>query len=120
MWARVVEIMLGCWLLVTPFVFRDTPGIEAYARIAVIVGALAGAMSLLSFWNPMRFARFGTLILAFSLMIHGYVSAARPGPPTAQNEIVVGLVLLLFAILPNDVNRPPGRVSGSEPRSGPV
>jgi hypothetical protein len=46
---------------------------------------------------------------------HGYVSAVRPGPPAAQNEIMVGLLLLLFAILPNDVNRPPS--TAPAPRS---
>lgn len=24
MWARVVEVMLGCWLAVSPFVFRHS------------------------------------------------------------------------------------------------
>lgn len=107
MWPRVVEVMLGCWLMVAPFVFRGTPSVEEYAATAVASGAVIAAASLLSFWPRARVARLATLAAAVWLAAHGYFSAPRPGPPAAQNEIVVGLVLLLFAILPNETNQPP-------------
>lgn len=107
MWPRVVEIMLGCWLLVTPLVFRDTPGAGNYAGNALVCGALLGTLSLLSFWRPLRLAHLGTLLVALWLTGHGYFSAQRPGPPAAQNEITVGLILLLFAVLPNEINQRP-------------
>lgn len=107
MWPRVVEGMLGCWMLVAPFVFRGTQSVDDYATIAVISGGLLITTSLLSFWHGARFARFGTLVIALSLAGHGYFSASRPGPPAAQNELTIGLLLLLFAVLPNETNRPP-------------
>jgi hypothetical protein len=107
MWPRVVEVMLGCWLLVTPFVFRDTPDASQYSANAVVSAALLIAASLLAFWRRMRLAHVGTLAVALWLIAHGYFGVARPGPPAAQNEIVVGLILLLFAILPGEINDAP-------------
>ena len=107
MWPRVVEVMLGCWMLATPFVFRDTPAVDEYAANAVASAALLIVASLLSFWRRMRLAHLGTLLVALWLAGHGYFAAARPGPPAAQNEIVVGLLLLLFAILPGETNAVP-------------
>ncbi len=124
MWPRVVEVMLGAWLLVTPFIFRATPEVDAYTASAFAAGAIAAVASLASCWDPLRHARFLTLGVSFWLMLHGYFSAARPGPPAAQNELVVGSILLLFAILPNEINAKPrpwretGQGSGAQGFAG--
>ena len=107
MWPRVIEGMLGCWLLVTPLVFRNTAAVEDYTTSALGSGAIVIVMALLSFWEPPRFARFGTLGVSLWLTLHGFFAAERPGPPAAQNEILIGLTLLLFAIIPNEASRPP-------------
>jgi hypothetical protein len=107
MWPRVIEGMLGCWLLVTPFVFRGTASVEEYTTSAVVSGALVIVMAVLSFWEPTRLARFATLGVSLWLSLHGYFAAERPGPPAAQNEIMIGLTLLLFAIIPNEASQPP-------------
>ena len=107
MWPRVVEVMLGAWLVISPFIFRDTSGLERYTVSMVVSGTVIAVASSLAFWSPAAGARYVTLLTSLWLMAHGYFFAARPGPPAAQNELVVGLVILLFAVLPNDVNRPP-------------
>ena len=107
MWPRVIEGMLGCWLLVTPLVFRGTPAVEDYTTSALVSGAVIIVMALLSFWEPTRLARFVTLGVSLWLALHGYFAAERPGPPAAQNEIMIGLTLLLMAIIPNEASRPP-------------
>ena len=104
MWPRVAEVALGCWLLLMPLVFRETPGVDGYATSALVSGGIIAIASLASVWRPARFARFGTLAVSIWLMLHGYFSAPRPGPPAAQNEVVVGLIVALFAILPNETN----------------
>lgn len=123
MWPRVVEVTLGAWLLITPFVFRDSPAIHTYATNAMISGSVVIVASLLCFWRRADRSYFVTLLVALWLIGHGYFSAERPGPAPAQNEIMVGLLLLLFAILPTETNQPPGpwrgRISaeaGSPPR----
>lgn len=107
MWPRVVEVMLGSWLVISPFVFRGTPELERYTISLVASGSVVVVASLLAFWRPAGAARFVTLLTALWLTGHGYFAAVRPGPPAAQNEITIGLLLLIFAILPNETNRPP-------------
>ena len=107
MWPRVVEVMLGAWLVISPFVFRGTADLERYTVNFVVSGSVVTVASLLAFWRPAGWARFVTLLAALWLTGHGYFAAVRPGPPAAQNEIVIGLLLLIFAILPNETNRPP-------------
>lgn len=107
MWPRVIELMLGAWLLVSPFVFRATPALERYTWSMVAAGSVVVIASLLSFWPRAAGARFVTLLASLWLAGHGYFAAPRPGPPAAQNEIMLGLLLLVFAILPNETNRPP-------------
>ena len=119
MWPRVVEVMLGCWLLVTPFVFRDTEAIGNYTINSVISGSVVILASLLSFWDRTRSARMVTLVVSLWLATHGYFWAERPGPPAAQNELAVGLVLLLFAVLPNETNDVPRRWRRRETQSSP-
>lgn len=99
--------MFGAWLMASPFVFRATADSGAYSASSFICGGLVMALSLLCFWTPLRYAHLGTLLVALSLAGHGYFAADRPGPPAAQNEIMTGLLLLLFAILPSNVNEPP-------------
>lgn len=115
MWPRVVEAMLGCWLLITPFVFRGTVSLDDYVVNAAVCGSLVLASSLSSIWPPAAMARLGTLAVALWLMPHGYFAAERPGPPAAQNEIVVGLTLILFAVLPNQINERPAPWRDSHP-----
>lgn len=107
MWPRVVEVMIGAWLVITPLVFRGTEDVDRYAVNAVVSGSVVITASLMAFWRRTAWMRLVTLAVSCWLAGHGYLSAVRPGPPAAQNEIMVGLLLLLFAVLPNDVNRPP-------------
>jgi SPW repeat len=107
MWPRTVEVMLGAWLIISPFVFRDTPGADAYTVNVAVSGALVVLFSLSCFWRPLRRAHLGSLAVALWLAGHGYFSAVRPGPPAAQNELMTGLLLLLFVILPSETNEPP-------------
>lgn len=107
MWPRVVELALGCWLVISPFIFRDTPDVERYFANDLICGSLAVVLSLLCFWEPARRAHLGTLALAAWLALFGYFSADRPGPPAAQNDLVIGLLLAIFAIIPTESSRPP-------------
>jgi hypothetical protein len=107
MWARVIEVMLGCWLAMSPFIFRH----NAEDRIlwvndlssAIVVTAFA----LVSFWSPLRFAHFANLVVALWLIAFGFWAFPYPTPPALQNDILVGFLLLMFAIIPNEASQPP-------------
>jgi hypothetical protein len=107
MWARVIEVMLGCWLAVSPYIFRHSADDmrlwlnDLFSATAVIVLALA------SFWSPLRFAHVANIAMALWLIAFGFWVSPYPTPPALQNDIVVGLLLLMFAIVPNEASRPP-------------
>ena len=107
MWARVVEMMLGAWLAASPFVFRHPADQDAWwwtdlgAAGAVVVFALA------SYWRPLQHAHLLTAGVGAWLIGFGYLGSPYPTPPALQNDIVVGLVLIVFAIVPNEASQPP-------------
>ena len=107
MWPRVAELMIGLWLILSPLIFRGTNAVEQFAPLDVTAGAAVVIFSLLSFWDRTEWAHFGTALLAIGLGAFAYLAWERPGPPAAQNEIFVALLLLLLAIIPNEASRPP-------------
>ena len=107
MWARVCELMLGVWLMLSPFIFRGTDELEQLFWIHLGAGAAVVIFSLLSFWRPAGWAHFLTAALAVGLGTFAYFAFDRPGPPAAQNAIAVALLLMMFAIVPNEATLPP-------------
>jgi hypothetical protein len=107
MWARVVEVMLGGWLALSPFIFRhtaDQPALwfnDLFCALAVITFAL------LSFWPPLRQAHLAICGTALWLIGFGFVASPPPAPPALQNHILVGLLLLMFGVVPNEASLPP-------------
>lgn len=107
MWPRVVEAMLGTWLVLSPLVFAETLDYSRFQTVDVTTGAAVVGLSLASFWRRDEWLHLVTAVVAVALALLAYFGSARPGPPGAQNEIVTALLLLLFAIIPNEANRPP-------------
>lgn len=105
MWGRTTEVMLALWLIVSPFVFGHVGTPLAYSDWAA--GGAVLLLSLFSFWPPTRRAHLLNLAAAGWLAAYGYFAYAHPAPPGAQNEILVGLTLLLLAIIPNDNEKIP-------------
>lgn len=107
MWPRVVELMLGGWLILSPLIFRGTESVEAFATRDVTAGSAIVVLSLLSFWHRTARVHLCTAALALGLGLYAYLIWPRPGPPAAQNEIAVAMLLVLFAIIPNEATTPP-------------
>lgn len=108
MWARVVEFMLSCWLAASPFIFHYSDSARALWWNDFLAAIGVGGASLLSYWRPTRRAHLFTLVVAIWLIGFGrFGSVGSPGPGM-QNEIVVGLLLLMFALVPNHAAHPPG------------
>lgn len=106
MWARVVEVMLGCWLAVSPFVFRHSAEDRMLWFSDLLSALVVMVLALSSFWRPLRYAHLGIVAVGLWLIVVGYV-APYPTPPAFQNDIAVGLLLLIFAIVPNNAAQPP-------------
>lgn len=107
MWSRVVEIMLGHWLLISPFIFRHPVQETAWWINDMACGVTVIVLGLLSFWRPTRNAHLLMLPIGCWLILVGFLWSAHPAPPALQNDVLLGLLLLMFAIIPNQASLPP-------------
>ena len=112
MWGRVVEIMLGLWLVFSPMVWGHYPSDPWLWRSDVISGAAVIAVALLSFWpfrtlGFLRYAHLVTLLVASWVVGFSYFYSGHPAGPGYQNAILTGLTLLLVAMVPNQASQPP-------------
>lgn len=107
MWARVVEVMLGCWLAISPFIFNHPVEKSAWWMNDLSCGFAVNVLALLSSWHPMRYAHLALVLVALWLIGFGYLAAPYPTPPALQNDLILGLLVLMFAIIPNDASHPP-------------
>jgi len=106
MWSRVVEVMLGCWLLISPFVFRHAADEPALWANDLACGTAAIVFGLLSYWRPMRHAHLATMAVGGWLIAFAYRTGFGSAPPASQNHLILGLLLLMFAVIPNKAGRP--------------
>jgi peptidoglycan/LPS O-acetylase OafA/YrhL len=107
MWPRVVEIMLGVWLAISPFVFRHRAEDIGYWAVDFGMALAIWLFSSLSFWERTRFAHVGILLVAAFLLAYGFLATGHPTPPALQNHVVIGFLLLMFGIIPNHAEEPP-------------
>lgn len=107
MWPRVVEVMFGCWLAMSPFIFDHPPDEPRLWWNDVGCAAVVIALALASFHRRMRWAHFWIIAVGLWLIASGYVATEEPVPAAVQNDVLVGWLLLMFAIIPNAADRPP-------------
>jgi hypothetical protein len=113
MWARYAELVLAGWLGISPFVMNHGQSTWLWVH-DLLLALLIASLALLSFRRP--FVRAHLLLIPVAAWLtgfgwwhaHGYATGA---PAAFQNWIVVGLLLLLFAIIPSHASTPPGRSS---------
>ena len=108
MWPRVVELMLAIWMLMAPFaVGADVTSGMTWVRAAV-PALIVMTVSFASFWGPVRRRPFHLISAATGLAVAlAAWIGPRPLPPLEQSELVTGLMLLMFAIIPNEASLPP-------------
>jgi hypothetical protein len=107
MWARIIEILLGCWLALSPFIFPDWADQKTYWINDLLCGLAIFLLALASFWPAFRHAHLVIGVVAFWLIGFGYWGVSHPAPLAAQNELLLGLLLLMVAIIPNEAFLPP-------------
>jgi len=106
MWSRVVEIMLGCWLLMSPFLFRYSADETALWANDLASGSAVILFGLFSYWHPTRHAHLLSLAVGGWLLAFAYLKGFGTAPAAPQHHLILGLLLLMFAIIPNDADRP--------------
>ncbi len=104
MWARSCELMLGLWLIVSPFVFRHPAGDLTHWAIDLSCGSAVVVIASFAFWPRTGRAHVAHFLVAAFLFGHGWLNAPSP---TSSNHIMVALLLALLAVIPSDVLTPP-------------
>jgi hypothetical protein len=116
MWSRVVEVMLGCWLLMSPFLFAHPAGSTALWVNDLACGAAVIVFGLFSYWRPTRHAHLLSLFVGSWLIVFAYWHGFGGATAAAQNQLILGLLLLMFAVIPNDASQPaPGWIEEFSP-----
>ncbi len=106
MWARIIEVALGCWLAMSAFIFRHAAEERALWFNDLLSATAVIILALLSFWRPLQFAHLANGVVGLWLIVFGFWAIPYPTPPALQNDIVVGLLLVMFAIVPNKASLP--------------
>jgi hypothetical protein len=108
MWARTVEVMLGFWLGASPFIFSHSPVEPRLWWNDLGSAFLIITISLFSFWSRTMRAHLLNILMALWLIGFGYFGfGGEPPPPAAQNDLTVGLILLMLAVIPSEATLPP-------------
>ncbi len=104
MWPRIVEIMLGLWLVLSPLIFRLGAGDPALIINHLIYGTATVAVSLIAI--RVRFLRIVTIAIGLSLIGYGYVAGGYPPAPGYLNLIVIGVLVGALGLIPTDCLQP--------------
>ena len=107
MWSRVVEVMLGIWLILSPWIFHYSLTKPEWWINDMATGTAVILFGLLSFWKHTVLAHLLTLLLGGWLVGFAYGEGFGNAPAAAQNDLILGLLLLMFAVIPNQSSRPP-------------
>lgn len=106
MWARTIELMLGLWLVISPFVFEVAATDPAMWAVLLAGGAAVVILATLSFWWPLRGAHWLLLAVGVGLAVFGRARGAALSP-AEQNLVMTGILLVMFAIVPSHASDPP-------------
>lgn len=120
LWPRVLELLLGLWLLLSPGVLGHG-GESALGLADRLAGTLIVVVAALSMIPRLSRIHFATLAIGLALGAWAWASFERPGPAGAQSQILVGLSLALLALVPTGSTRPPEEwrpFVDEEPRGG--
>ena len=106
MWPRIVEVMLGIWLTVSPFIFRLEPQQTTVWIVDLLAGALVMIFALIAVWPRFSKVRLAVTGLGILLALWGYFQT-RPIAAFHQNHIALGLLLVMLSIIPGQASLPP-------------
>jgi uncharacterized membrane protein len=105
MWPRVVEIMLGLWLMLGPLIFRLGPADRAMTVNHLVYGTATVVASLIAIRFP--FIRAVIVAIGLWLLGYGYAASGYFSAPGCQNLMIVGTLLCVLGIIPTDCLEPP-------------
>lgn len=107
MWARLAEIALIIWLAVSPWILGATTSQAVNDVACAAVVLLLDIVSIAS--RRLRYAHLAIIPVGIWLVLFGLLISSSLGTAAAQNEMLVGIGLAMFAVIPTHATRlPPG------------
>lgn len=107
MWARVVEVTLGCWLAISPFIFRHPTEATFLWINDMATGAAVITIALVSIWPRLEKMHYLQLFVAVYLVLVAFLAAPPPPPAPYQNHMTLALLLIIMGVIPTRGTRPP-------------
>ncbi|MEQ8768034.1 MAG: hypothetical protein RL885_29290 [Planctomycetota bacterium] len=118
MWARVVEVLLACWLGVSPFVIPEASRTHPRYAVDYTAALLVAGFSLFACVPRRGVWRMGTFAVGLGIAVAGWCGLGNEAG--AQNLLSVGLLLAMFAVIPTQASElPRSWKSGEEHRDSP-
>ena len=107
MWPRVIEFMLACWLAISPFIFNYPKSTTFFWVNDFGCSVAIAFFALISFYEPLRKMHLCNLLMAFYLIILGFIFKESSLQSALQNYVVLGIIFLMIAIVPTDASEQP-------------
>lgn len=104
MWARHFEIFLAIWLAISWLIFRY-PQNSLLMYHDFIIAIAISTISLLNY--KYRYIHLYNLIIAMWLIVLVYYNNTPISVAPYQNYMVIGLLLIMFAVIPAHASTPP-------------
>lgn len=109
MWARHFEIFLGFWIAISWLIFSYPPNMFVFTYVDWLTCIVISVFSLGSYWKKFRLLHLLNFIVGCILVGIAFVNKDQAEQPLFQNYVVLGLVLLMFSIVPSHSSLPPTR-----------
>ena len=107
MWARHCEVFLGLWLAISWLLFSYPSNMLSLVYFDWIICTLICIFSLSCYWERLKYFNLMNVIVGCTLIGFVFTSSEDTSLPPYQNYMVVGLLLLMFAIIPTHSSQPP-------------
>lgn len=101
MWARLINVGLGVWLMAAPAVFGSPKFISTNFQIA---GPLIISFATIAIWQATRPLRWVNLVLGAWLIVSPLVLGY--GSIEAINSVVVGVAVALLSLVRGTIDKP--------------
>jgi hypothetical protein len=107
MWPRIAEILIGLWLLTSPWLLAYEPAVSAWHINGLVCGSAIVILGVLSFSPRSRKAHLAEIPVGLWILGFAYFGSTHPAPAIVQSDFLTALFLLNFAIIPSQANLPP-------------
>ena len=108
--ASGINILVGIWLILAPFILAYT-GLQVAMWNDIILGVLVGVIALIrTFGTAQAGTSWINVLLGIWLIIAPFVLNYGDNATPRWNDVILGILIVIFAWSSAAVPRPPARV----------